>query len=409
MMAGPASGPSNTFRSYHATPLRIASIQNVQPATTPTKPHPPSQPTVSPQQPTKATDLEIGHLKPSYVMDHHIYNHEDLDSIDILHYKPKTFTDRLAWLMVKMMRGGFDLATRYPSKRNFPLLEGRGKEVVKTSTQARLKHEQQRQRQQSTQQITDKIDNSANDSLVDTAQSSTSLPPAMALDEMRAKGLSFTPSQWLQRFVFLESVAGVPGMVGATARHLHSLRLLRRDGGWIHELLQDAENERMHLLSFLKISQPGWRMRGLLVVTQGIFYNFLFLLYLASPRLVHRFVGILEEEAVKTYTQVLEDLDEGRLPEWEQLPAPEIAIEYWKLGQDAKMGDLLKVIRADEAGHRFIHHSFANLETEDTNPFSVASPAPKMIGSKLSLERDEALEYIRKAQQQQQQQSRKQA
>ncbi len=39
------------------------------------------------------------------------------------------------------------------------------------------------------------------------------------------------------RIIFLETVAGVPGMVAAMVRHLHSLRLMRRDHGWIHTLL----------------------------------------------------------------------------------------------------------------------------------------------------------------------------
>ena len=38
--------------------------------------------------------------------------------------------------------------------------------------------------------------------------------------------------KWLIRFVFLETVAGVPGMVAASVRHLHSLRRLKRDNGW---------------------------------------------------------------------------------------------------------------------------------------------------------------------------------
>jgi hypothetical protein len=137
-------------------------------------------------------------------------------------------------------------------------------------------------------------------------------------------------------------------MVAGTARHLHSLRLLRRDRGWIATCLEDAENERMHLLTFLAIRQPGAVMRALLLGTQGLFYNFLFLFYLATPKTVHRFVGILEEEAVYTYTRVIEDIEAGRLPEWENFPAPEIGKEYWKLAEDAKMLDLLKVIRADE-------------------------------------------------------------
>ena len=39
-------------------------------------------------------------------------------------------------------------------------------------------------------------------------------------------------------------------MVSAMLRHLRSLRGLRRDHGWIHTLLQEAENERMCALLF---------------------------------------------------------------------------------------------------------------------------------------------------------------
>ncbi len=58
------------------------------------------------------------------------------------------------------------------------------------------------------------------------------------------------------RLIFLESVAGVPGMVAAQHRHFRSLRHLSRDYGWIHTLLEEAENERMHLLTFLQASLP---------------------------------------------------------------------------------------------------------------------------------------------------------
>ena len=39
------------------------------------------------------------------------------------------------------------------------------------------------------------------------------------------------------RIIMLETVAGVPGMIAAMARHFHSLRKLTRDHGWIHTLL----------------------------------------------------------------------------------------------------------------------------------------------------------------------------
>ena len=40
-----------------------------------------------------------------------------------------------------------------------------------------------------------------------------------------------------RRIIFLETVAGVPGMMGAMVRHLQSLRRFQRDYGWIHTLL----------------------------------------------------------------------------------------------------------------------------------------------------------------------------
>jgi len=54
-----------------------------------------------------------------------------------------------------------------------------------------------------------------------------------------------TKDQWMARILFLESIAGVPGMCAAVIRHLRSLRLMKRDGGWISTLLQEAENERV--------------------------------------------------------------------------------------------------------------------------------------------------------------------
>ncbi len=71
-----------------------------------------------------------------------------------------------------------------------------------------------------------------------------------------------------------------------------------------------------------------------------------------SPKICHRFVGFLEEEAVITYTRCIEALDAGILPVWSKTPAPQIAKSYWKLSDDAMIRDVLLVVRADEATHR---------------------------------------------------------
>jgi len=145
---------------------------------------------------------------------------------------------------------------------------------------------------------------------------------------------------------------------------------MERDHGWIHTLFEDAENERMHLLTILKLRNPGPFMHFCVFMAQGIFFNFFFLSFLLSPRYAHRFVGYLEEEAVMTYTKMLEHIDSGHLKSWETLPAPEIAIKYWKMKPDAKWRDVIAVIRADEAHHRDVNHGFASLKPNEPNPFN---------------------------------------
>ncbi|OQE45890.1 hypothetical protein PENCOP_c001G00571 [Penicillium coprophilum] len=182
-----------------------------------------------------------------------------------------------------------------------------------------------------------------------------------------------TERKWLNRFIFLESVAGVPGMVGGMLRHLRSLRKMKRDNGWIETLLEEAYNERMHLLTFMNIAEPGWFMRLMVLGAQGVFFNGFFLAYLASPRICHRFVGYLEEEAVITYTRAIAEVEKGKLPEWNDLYAPEIAIKYWRMPEGKrKMRDLLLYVRADEAKHREVNHTLANLKQNlDPNPYQI--------------------------------------
>ncbi|KAI9810358.1 MAG: hypothetical protein M1827_006325 [Pycnora praestabilis] len=177
--------------------------------------------------------------------------------------------------------------------------------------------------------------------------------------------------KWLVRIIFLETVAGVPGMVGGMLRHLHSLRKMKRDNGWIETLLEEAYNERMHLLTFLQIAEPGRFMKLMILGAQGVFFNGMFVSYLISPRTCHRFVGYLEEEAVLTYTRCIADIDAGKLPKWQKLEAPDIAVRYWNMPEGHRtMKDLLLYVRADEAKHREVNHTLGNLhQNADPNPF----------------------------------------
>jgi len=80
-------------------------------------------------------------------------------------------------------------------------------------------------------------------------------------------------------------------------------------------------------------------------------------------------VGYLEEQAVITYTHILEEMDAGNLPMWKRLPAPELAVKYWQLPPPATMRDVILAIRADEAHHRLVNHTLGSMNLKDKNPF----------------------------------------
>jgi len=128
--------------------------------------------------------------------------------------------------------------------------------------------------------------------------------------------------------------------------------------------MEEAENERMHLFTFLGLRSPGIMFRLAVLSTQGIFLTGFTSLYLISPKTAHRFVGYLEEEAVKTYTHCLEELDAGKLPLWKTKAAPADAIKYWGLSPDATFRDVLLAVRADEVMHREVNHHLATIPND---------------------------------------------
>ncbi|MBC9030788.1 alternative oxidase [Sphingomonas sp. JC676] len=168
---------------------------------------------------------------------------------------------------------------------------------------------------------------------------------------------TFFAERYGHRAVVLETVAAVPGMVGATINHLTCLRRMCDDKGWIKTLMDEAENERMHLMTFIEISKPTWFERAVIIGVQWVFYLFFFALYLVSSKTAHRVVGYFEEEAVISYTHYLAEIDEGRS---ENVPAPAIALRYWGLPEGSTLRDVVLVVRADEAHHRDVNHGYAN-------------------------------------------------
>jgi ubiquinol oxidase len=182
---------------------------------------------------------------------------------------------------------------------------------------------------------------------------------------------TFFAKRYGHRAVVLETVAAVPGMVGGLLQHLKALRHIRDDQGWIRELLEEAENERMHLMTFIQVAQPTAFERLIVLLSQALFYNAYFFLYLFAPKTAHRVVGYFEEEAVTSYTQYLAEIDAGR---HDNPPAPLIAIDYWDLPATARLRDVVLAVREDEAGHRDRNHHFADTLGQGVQPAGRRAP-----------------------------------
>jgi len=180
-----------------------------------------------------------------WVLFHPVYTPEENKAVKVISRPPRTLSDKAAISFSHVLRWGFDVISRY-KHREMPAGH------------------------------------------------------TMSVEELTKKGYIMSESQWLARILFLESIAGVPGMVAAAVRHLRSLRLMERDSGWIHTMLQEAENERMHLMTFMTLKEPSVLFRALVLGAQGVYFNAFFLAYLISPSTAHRFIACLEEEAVYT-------------------------------------------------------------------------------------------------------------
>jgi len=183
---------------------------------------------------------------------------------------------------------------------------------------------------------------------------------------------SITTDKVLQRVIFLETVAAVPGMVAAIIRHFRSLRKMQRDGGLLQMFLEEANNERMHLLTFVGMKNPSYAFRVAVLGGQIGFGSGFFLAYMISPKFCHRFVGYIEEEACSTYTKIIDAIenapDGSDLAEWRTEPAPKIALAYWKLGEKGTVLDLMYAVRADEAEHRDVNHLVSEMKDGQVNP-----------------------------------------
>ena len=167
----------------------------------------------------------------------------------------------------------------------------------------------------------------------------------------------FFAKRYGHRAVVLETIAGVPGMVGGMLLHMRSLRKMERGNGhMIQELLDEAVNERKHLMFFIEVAQPNWFERGLIVAAQAIFFVFYTFMYICFTRTAHKMIAYFEEEAVRSYTNYLDMIQNKQIA---NTPAPQIAKEYYGLTDDARLADMVICVRADEAKHAEANHKFA--------------------------------------------------
>ena len=172
---------------------------------------------------------------------------------------------------------------------------------------------------------------------------------------------TFFAKRYGHRAVVLETVAGVPGMVGGMWLHMKSLRKMKTGyGPDIREMLAEAENERMHLMFFIEIANPNWFERYLVLFAQALFFIFYMILYMIDYKTAHRMIGYFEEEAVRSYTDYLAMVENGEV---ENVPAPELAIKYYNMKKSAKLSDLIVKVRADEMHHSKVNHGLADGNT----------------------------------------------
>ena len=168
---------------------------------------------------------------------------------------------------------------------------------------------------------------------------------------------TFFAKRYGHRAVVLETIAGVPGMVAGVWLHAKSLRKMKT--GWgpkIREMMEEAENERMHLMIFIDIAQPTWLERWIVLLAQFVFIIFYTLLYIFFPKTAHRMIHYFEEEAVVSYTNYLHMISSGQT---EAVPAPQIAIEYYGLQGDARLSDVIVKVREDEKHHAKVNYNYS--------------------------------------------------
>eukprot|EP00580_Thalassiosira_gravida_P020729 CAMPEP_0201680856 /NCGR_PEP_ID=MMETSP0494-20130426/50811_1 /ASSEMBLY_ACC=CAM_ASM_000839 /TAXON_ID=420259 /ORGANISM="Thalassiosira gravida, Strain GMp14c1" /LENGTH=474 /DNA_ID=CAMNT_0048164583 /DNA_START=417 /DNA_END=1842 /DNA_ORIENTATION=+ len=323
-----------------------------------------------------------------YAKTHGKYSEEDLN-IKLTHVPPTTFSDKTALFAVKCVRLAFDTATLWNigsvtkekilNRAIFLETIAGEKNMILATIIFILSYLCIRSSHSFIECLLLPIPNELQPFLGWLLPSSATFAPCATWPGMAVCSICSLKTQ--PRF-FLETIAAIPGMVAAIIRHFRSLRNMARDGGMLNMFLEEANNERMHLLTFIRMKEPGYLFRVAVVGAQFGFGSFFLTAYMLNPTWCHRFVGYIEEEACHTYTKILKEMDNApsgsELAKWKIADAPKISKGYWHLGEHGTVYDVMKAVRADEAEHRDVNHAVSGVPEDTVNP--LYDPRVKLDG-----------------------------
>jgi hypothetical protein len=120
------------------------------------------------------------------------------------------------------------------------------------------------------------------------------------------------------------------------------------------DLMEFEENEKMHNYVWLDYVKPNVFVSIILLILNYSALQGQFIFSVIAPRTTKKWYTYLQYRTIKHYSRVIET---GK---FQKQVLPESARQYWRLGPDATMHDLLLVIRADK-----IHQSMNTAMTKE--------------------------------------------
>lgn len=146
--------------------------------------------------------------------------------------------------------------------------------------------------------------------------------------------------RWLRRLLFLSTISGAPGRALAAAERHPSDK-------WARALLSEAASERARLAILMEIRAPGPVSQTFIESGQALLSRCFSATRYALPRFCKWFGGYVEEEQVKAYTQLLEDIEAGAAPTFANAQASALACEHYGLPVGTSLREVISCMRAE--------------------------------------------------------------